>query len=135
MLARELAAAGLQTVCITDSAVFAMMARVNLVIVAAHAVMANGGVVAPVGLHMAALAAQKHAVPFVVLAGMFKLCPLYPHDPSTILNDMKSPAEILDFGEFSDCLNGATGVPRVQVDNPTFDYIPPELVSLFITDR
>jgi translation initiation factor 2B subunit (eIF-2B alpha/beta/delta family) len=43
------------------------------VIVGAHAVMANGGVVAPVGLHMVALAARRHAVPFVVLAGVHKV--------------------------------------------------------------
>ena len=35
--------------------------------------MSNGGVVGPVGLHMVALAAQRHAVPFVVLAGSHKV--------------------------------------------------------------
>ena len=40
----------------------------------AHAVMANGGVLAPVGIHMVALAARRHAVPFVVLAGVHKVC-------------------------------------------------------------
>jgi len=42
--------------------------------VGAHAVMANGGVLAPVGMHMVALAARRHAVPFVVLAGVHKVC-------------------------------------------------------------
>lgn len=101
-LAKELAARGLQTTIITDSAVFAMISRVNMVcdycsifhfnflkfsklilsltryshlkvIVGAHAVMANGGVIAPVGMNMVALAAQRHAVPFVVLAGVHKV--------------------------------------------------------------
>jgi len=35
--------------------------------------MANGGVIAPIGLHMVALAARRHAVPFVVLAGSHKV--------------------------------------------------------------
>lgn len=134
MLARELADVDLQTTVITDSAVFAMISRVNMVIVGAHAVMANGGVVAPVGLHMVALAARRHAVPFVVLAGVHKLCPQYPHNPDTLLNDLKSPSEIIDFGEFSDCLDGSPGGSRTHVVNPSFDYVPPELVSLFITD-
>lgn len=43
------------------------------VIVGAHAVMANGGVIAPVGMNMVALAAQRHAVPFVVVAGSHKV--------------------------------------------------------------
>ncbi|XP_073307574.1 uncharacterized protein [Primulina huaijiensis] len=135
-LAKELATRGLQTTVITDSAVFAMISRVNMVIVGAHAVMANGGVMAPVGLNMVALAAQRHAIPFVVLAGIHKLCPLYPHKPEVLLNELKSPSELLDFGEFSDCLDfgSGTGSPLLHVVNPAFDYVPPNLVSLFITD-
>ncbi|OMO85763.1 Initiation factor 2B-related protein [Corchorus olitorius] len=106
------------------------------VIVGAHAVMANGGVIAPVGLNMVALAAQKHAVPFVVLAGSHKLCPLYPHNPEVLLNELRSPSELLDFGEFSDLMDfgSGKGAPLLHVVNPTFDYVPPKLVSLFITD-
>ncbi|XP_071715854.1 uncharacterized protein [Rutidosis leptorrhynchoides] len=136
ILAKELVDRGLQTTVITDSAVFAMISRVNMVIVGAHAVMANGGVIAPVGLNMVALAAQRHAVPFVVLAGIHKLCPLYPHKPEVLLNELKTPSDLLDFGEFSDCMDSATGTgsPLLHVVNPAFDYVPPKLVSLFITD-
>ena len=99
ILAKELVEKGVQTTVITDSAVFAMISRVNMVhmcvivrlqilyfyykynswfylkvIVGAHAVMANGGVIAPVGMNMVALAAQRHAVPFVVVAGSHKVC-------------------------------------------------------------
>ncbi|XP_052190581.1 uncharacterized protein LOC127800163 [Diospyros lotus] len=136
VLAKELASRGLQTTVIMDSAVFALISRVNMVIVGAHAVMANGGVVAPVGLNMVALAAKRHAVPFVVLAGIHKLCPLYPHNPEVLLNELKSPSDLLDFGEFSDCMDfgSSTGSPLLHVINPAFDYVPPKLVSLFITD-
>uniref|UniRef100_A0A7N0ZSE1 Translation initiation factor eIF2B subunit beta n=1 Tax=Kalanchoe fedtschenkoi TaxID=63787 RepID=A0A7N0ZSE1_KALFE len=135
-LAKELVARGLQTTVITDSAVFALISRVNMVIVGAHAVMANGGIIAPIGLNMVALAAQRHAVPFVVLAGSHKLCPLYPHNPEILLNELRSPSELLDFGEFSDCMDFGTGPgsPLLHVVNPAFDYVPPKLVSLFITD-
>lgn len=65
-----------------------------------------------------------------------QLCPLYPHNPEVLLNELKSPSELLDFGEFSDCLDFAsgTGSPLIHVVNPAFDYVPPNLVSLFITD-
>ena len=43
------------------------------VVVGVHAVMANGGVLGPVGLNMVALAARKHAVPFVVVTGTHKV--------------------------------------------------------------
>ncbi|CAM0956986.1 unnamed protein product [Alopecurus aequalis] len=72
VLAKELVEKGIQTTVITDSAVFAMISRVNMVIVGAHAIMANGGVIAPIGMSMVALAAQRHAVPFVVVAGSHK---------------------------------------------------------------
>ena len=55
------------------------------VIVGAHAVMANGGVIAPVGLNMVALAAQRHAVPFVVLAGTHKV--IWCHNSYTCRRD------------------------------------------------
>ncbi|KAL2337152.1 hypothetical protein Fmac_011598 [Flemingia macrophylla] len=134
LLAKELANRGLQTTVITDAATFAMISRVNMVIVGAHAVMANGGVIAPVGLRMVSLAAQRHAVPFVVLAGSHKLCPLYPHNPNVQLNTLRSPSELLDFGEFSDLLDYSTGAGSLEVVNPVFDYVPPNLVSLFITE-
>lgn len=58
------------------------------VLVGAHAVLANGGVIAPAGLHMVALAAKRHSVPCVVLVGLHKLSPLFPHDPDVTFNGM-----------------------------------------------
>lgn len=56
------------------------------VLVGAHAVLANGGVIVPCGINMVALAARKHSVPFVVLVGLHKLSPLFPHDPDLSYN-------------------------------------------------
>ncbi len=56
------------------------------VLVGAHAVLANGGVVCPVGMHMVALAAKRHSIPFVVLVGLHKLSPLFPTDPDLLYN-------------------------------------------------
>ncbi|GJT30623.1 serine/threonine-protein kinase SMG1-like protein [Tanacetum coccineum] len=69
-LAKEPVAKGLQTTVITDSVVFAMISYVNMVIVWAHAVMANDGVIVPIGLNMVTQAAKRPVVPFVVLAGI-----------------------------------------------------------------
>uniref|UniRef100_A0A7N2LEW4 Translation initiation factor eIF2B subunit beta n=1 Tax=Quercus lobata TaxID=97700 RepID=A0A7N2LEW4_QUELO len=89
-----------------------MISCVNMVILGAHAVMANGGVIAPVGLNMVAVAAQRHAVPFVVLAAS---------------QGHLVPSDCMDFGT-------GTASPLLHVVNPTFDYVPPKPVSLFITD-
>ncbi len=138
-LALTLSKAGIETTLIPDSAIFAMMARVNKVIVSTHAVMANGGLIALTGTHMVALAAKHHSVPFVVCTGLYKLCPVYPYSQETI-NDLKSPSAVLNFEEstwsfFGGCnLCAAETTESVHVHNPTYDYIPPELISLYITN-
>ncbi|CAI5526255.1 unnamed protein product [Closterium sp. Naga37s-1] len=167
-LAAALAARGVAVTVIADAGVFALMARVNLVLLAAHAVMANGGVLAPIGLDMVALAARRHAVPFVVLAGIFTVCPLYPQQAGLAgLNDLRSPAGVVGLAELAHWEGlahlgaalttqgrgsgkaGAQGGEEaegrwgeaeagveveVEVVNPAFDYIPPELVTLLVTD-
>ena len=59
-LAASLAKAHIETTLITDSAIFAMMSRVNKVIVGTHAILANGGLKGLSGLHTTALAAQHY---------------------------------------------------------------------------
>jgi len=125
-LAVSLSEAGIETTLIPDSAIFAMMARVNKVIVGTHAVMANGGLIAQCGTHMIAVAAKHHSVPFVVCTGLYKLCPMYSFDQDTF-NDIKSPSEILNFEE-------ADALEHVHVVNPEYDYVPAQLVSLYITN-
>jgi len=117
--------AGIETTLITDSAIFAMMARVNKVIIGTHAVMANGGLVTHTGGYVLAQAAAYHSVPLVVCTGLYKLCPQYAFDQDTF-NNLASPADISSFD--------ADVLENVDIQNPAFDYIPPELVSLFITN-
>lgn len=54
IMATELAKKGIDSTLITDSALVAMMGRVNKVIIGTHAVMANGGLIAPIGSRMVA---------------------------------------------------------------------------------
>jgi hypothetical protein len=51
------------------------------VLATAQALLANGGIMAPAGTHIAAMAARRHSVPFVVLCGIYKLSTLFPHNP------------------------------------------------------
>jgi len=120
----RLAQAGINTTLIPDSAIFAMMSRVNKVIIPTHSVMANGGLVALTGTHMLALAAKHHSVPVIVCAGLYKLCPLYPFDQDSF-NELNTPNAILPFDEVES---------NVEVFNPSYDYVPPELVELFVTN-
>ena len=78
-MAAELVAAGVRTTAIADAAIFAIMSRVNKVVISAHALLADGGVMAPVGTSVVASAAKRQNVPVVVLVGIYKLSPHFPH--------------------------------------------------------
>jgi translation initiation factor eIF-2B subunit beta len=125
-MAKSLAEAGIETTLITDSAVFAMMSRVNKVIIGTHTVMADGGLKALNGAHALALAAHHHSVPVVVCAALFKLSSQFhcAYDQDTF-NKIVGPHDVLPFAE------GGV-LSDVAVQNPMFDYVPPELVTLFV---
>jgi len=125
-MAKILAEEGIETTLIPDSAIYAMMARVNKVIVGTHSVMANGGLLAQTGTHILALAAKYHSIPLMVCTALYKLTPIYPADHDL---ELRSPEEILPFEEV------AGSMADVTVINPAWDYIPPELVSLYITNQ
>lgn len=137
-MAKRLAGSNIQTTVITDGAVFAVMARVNQVFMSCRYLLANGGVMAPCGTHTIALAAQRHGVPFVVLVGLHKLTPIFPHDPTVNLNDFGCSFSIASFDLVGDGkgLEGSEFSERpVTVVNPSYDYVPPELITLLITDQ
>lgn len=62
-LAVSLGKSKIQTTVVADSAIFAIMSRVNKVIIGTHTVMANGGLRAVCGSHIVALAAKHYSVP------------------------------------------------------------------------
>lgn len=95
-MAHSLAEHGIHVTIIPDSAVFAMMARVNKVILPATAVVANGGLIGQSGLYNIALAAKKCSVPVVCVAGLIKLCPLYAHDLD-VLSELMAPSDIYNY--------------------------------------
>ncbi|CAH0553481.1 unnamed protein product [Brassicogethes aeneus] len=128
-MAARLAKANIQTTIIPDSAVFAMMSRVNKVIIGTHTVLANGGLRAASGVHSIALAAKRYSVPVMVLSHMYKFSPIYSAShKQEAFNVMASPANVLPYSS-GPILN------KVQVLNPVFDYVPPELVTLFISHQ
>ncbi|KAF9121929.1 Translation initiation factor eIF-2B subunit beta [Mortierella sp. 14UC] len=126
-MALELSNAGIEATVIPDSAVFAVMSRVNKVILGTHAVLANGGLVAISGTHMMAAAAKHHSIPVVVCTGLYKLSPLYPHDEDSF-NVVMNPDAVLGFEE-------GELMEKVTVTNPYYDYVSPDFVNLFITNQ
>lgn len=127
-LAKSLAQHGIDTTLITDSAVFAIMSRVNKVIIGTHAVMADGGLRSIVGSHALALAAKHHSVPLIVCAAMYKLTPQYivSYDQDSC-NKFVAPHDVMKFSE-------GNILSKIDVHSPVFDYIPSDLVNLCISN-
>uniref|UniRef100_A0A8C4QUP8 Translation initiation factor eIF2B subunit beta n=1 Tax=Eptatretus burgeri TaxID=7764 RepID=A0A8C4QUP8_EPTBU len=96
------------------------------VILGTHTVLANGGLKAINGAHTLALAAKHHSTPVVVCAAMFKLTPQFLHEDDAFYKFV-SPQEVLPFSE-------GEILSKVSVHCPVFDYVPPELITLFISN-
>lgn len=123
---KPLIAMGITVILIPDSAVFALMSRVNKVILGTHSVLANGGLVAAAGTRVIARAAKVHQTPVVVVSGVYKLSPVYPFDYEALI----------EYGDASKVLGYEDGdlVDKIDVENPLYDYVPAELVDLYITN-
>ena len=127
-LAVSLAKSNISTTVIGDRAVCGIMSRVNKVIVGTHTVMANGGLRALCSCHSVAVAAKRFSVPVIVLAPMYKLTPQYlcSYDQDAF-NSYISPDGVLDFSDHPT-------LSQIKRYCPVFDYVPPELVTLFISN-
>ncbi|KAL8822647.1 MAG: hypothetical protein Q9191_006619 [Dirinaria sp. TL-2023a] len=123
---KSLTAAGITVVLVPDSAIFALMPRVNKVILSTHAVLANGSLVTASGARLIAKAANAHKVPVMVLAGVYKLSPIYPFNIDAFI----------EYGDTSKIVPYEDGelLEKVDVENPLHDYVPPDLVDLYITN-
>jgi translation initiation factor eIF-2B subunit beta len=117
---------GITVILIPDSAVFALMSRVNKVILGTHSVLANGGLIAAAGTRIIARAAKVHQTPVVVVSGVYKLSPVYPFDFDSLI-EYGDPSKVLSY-EDGDL------VDQIDVQNPIYDYVPAELVDLYITN-
>ncbi|KAL1757236.1 hypothetical protein FB107DRAFT_260255 [Schizophyllum commune] len=126
-MAESLSAAGVSTFLVPDSSIYALMSRVNKVVLGAHAILANGGMFAVTGSLLTATAARAHSTPVVVCTGQFKMTPLW---------NLYHEYGALDFGDPSAVLSFEEGdlVDKVDVVNPYYDYVRPEMVDAYITN-
>jgi translation initiation factor eIF-2B subunit beta len=127
-MAKALAKHGIPTIIVPDSNIYALMPRVTKVLLGAHVVLANGGFFTVSGALLAAMAARAHSTPVVVVAGQYKFAPAW---------NLHHDIAALDFGDPSDILGYEEGelLDKVEVANPFYDYVKPDLVNLFITNE
>ena len=115
---------------VTDSMAGHVMQRgqVDLVVVGADRVAANGDVANKIGTYTLAVLAARHRIPFYVAAPLSTI-DLKLADGSTIPIEERGAAEVTGFrGE-------RWAAEGVAVANPAFDVTPAELVTALITER
>ena len=130
MTAWELAQDGIPVTVITDSMAGQLMrrGRVDLAIVGADRVAANGDVANKIGTYSVAVLAREHGLPFYVAAPTSSLDLSVP-DGDSIPIEERSPEEVLQFA-------GVRVAPvGVRVENPAFDVTPHRLVSAIVTEQ
>lgn len=115
---------------ITDNMSGHMMQQgeVDLVIVGADRIAANGDVANKIGTYSVAVLARAHEIPFYVAAPISTVDLATP-DGSAIPIEERGRAEVAELGE-------RVLVPRgVPVRHPAFDITPAELVTAIVTER
>ena len=127
LTAWELGQAGIDHTLVCDSAAAHLMAEnaVDLVIVGADRVTANGDTVNKIGTRALAIIADYHGVPFYVA------CPSSTFDPGTA-SGRDVPIEERPSTEVTAPLPAPIGI---RARNPAFDVTPAGLVTAYITDH
>jgi methylthioribose-1-phosphate isomerase len=130
LTAWELSQAGIDVTVLADSMAASLIrsGRVDVVIVGADRIAANGDVANKVGTYPLALAARHHGVPFYVAA------PWSTVDASTATGDAIE-IEHRAGDELRRGFELPVSPERAMAYNPAFDVTPAELVTGIITDR
>ena len=126
----ELTMDGIPTTLITDGmcSYFMKKGMIDMVVVGADRIAANGDTANKIGTYTVAIAAKYHNIPFYVAAPL-----------STIDTSIKTGDEIIIEERSHDEVTHINGklicAPDVNVINPGFDVTPHELIAGIITEK
>jgi methylthioribose-1-phosphate isomerase len=130
LTAWELVRDGIQTTVITDNMSAALMqqGRVDLVVVGADRIAANGDTANKIGTYGVAVLAREHKIPFYVAAPLSTI-DLDTPDGGGIPIEERSAREVTHVGGSQVAPDGAL------VWNPAFDVTPHRFITGIITER
>ena len=130
LTAWELQRDGIPVTVITDNMAAHLMQRgeVDLVVVGADRIAANGDVANKIGTYGVAVLAREHGIPFYVAAPLSTVDPAMATGEGIPIEE-RGREEVAEFG-------GRPVVPKgVPVRHPAFDVTPAALVAAIITER
>ncbi len=130
LTAWELVRDGIQTTVITDNMAGAIMrmGQIDLVVVGADRIAANGDTANKIGTYTVAVLAREHKIPFYVAAPLSTI-DLGTPDGDHIPIEERNPREVTH-------LRGSRLTPvGALIRNPAFDVTPHHLIAGIITER
>jgi methylthioribose-1-phosphate isomerase len=121
LTAWELERAGIPASVIADSAAGSLMARgeVDLVVTGADRIARNGDAANKIGTYPLAVLAERHRIPFYVVAPTSTLDPATPNGAEIPIEE-RDPAEVTE---------------RFAAQNPAFDVTPASLITAIVTEE
>ena len=130
LTAWELVRDGIDTTVITDNMAASMMrlGDIDLIVVGADRIAANGDVANKIGTYGVAVLATEHRLPFYVAAPISTI-DLDTPDGSRIPIEERNDKEVTHVGAFRLTPEGA------RIRNPAFDVTPAKFVTAIITER
>jgi methylthioribose-1-phosphate isomerase len=130
LTAWELVRDGIQTTVITDNMTAALMnqGKVDLVVVGADRIAANGDTANKIGTYGVAVLAREHNIPFYVAAPLSTI-DLQTPDGSHIPIEERNQKEVTHVGGSRLAAEGAL------IWNPAFDVTPHRFIAGIITER
>lgn len=128
--AYEAGRAGMPHALLADAAAASLFAagQVDIVLIGADRIAADGSVANKVGSYSLAVLARHHDVPFVVVAPMSTVDFDTP-DGAAITVERRSSGEVTSLAGIPLAPAGTTGY------NPAFDVTPPGLITAIVTER
>src|SRR6266550_2548494 len=130
LTAWELLRDGIETTIITDNMSGALMrqGKVDLVVVGADRIAANGDTANKIGTYTVAVLAREHRIPFYVAAPLSTI-DLNTPDGDHIPIEERNPREVTHVGVSQLAPKGAL------IWNPAFDVTPHQFIAGIITER
>ncbi|OTB00077.1 hypothetical protein M426DRAFT_324582 [Hypoxylon sp. CI-4A] len=123
-----LRAKGVEVATVDESAAAYCLGRVDMIIVGAEAVTANGGVISRMGTYQLAMLAKARSKDFFVAAEQHKFGRTFPIDQF----DLGFDQALLDFHSSRTQRDEST--VKQPIDQPV-DYTPPEFITSFLSDN
>ena len=126
----ELKKIKLDITVIEDDDIYSVMKKYTKVkiLLGAKAILVNGGLITYGGAYNICLLAKMFSNPVIIAGGTTKLTPMYSFKHE-LYNEYLSPDLI--FGKNMDYQGD---ISNIQFNNPSLDYVPPNLISMYATD-